>query len=146
MKKILFFLYFQIILLFLNAKEVFPYKISNEIFLDFFSDEKVNIELRFTNNSSKEIEKIDITFFLFDSFGEPLNYNDDKISITICKKILPFEDSNISFSIPKNDSIEEVDSFFIDYFFVNKIYYSDGTFWDDMFGQKLYHYESLNVT
>lgn len=146
MKKILFFLYFQIILLFLNAKEVFPYKISNEIFLDFFSDEKVNIELRFTNNSSKEIEKIDITFFLFDSFGEPLNYNDDKISITICKKILPFEDSNISFSIPKNDSIEEVDSFFIDYFFVNKIYYSDGTSWDDMFGQKLYHYESLNVT
>ena len=86
------------------------------------------------DNSQKEIEKISLVFYLFDKDGEPAYECRNKISAEVEKVLGAGEDCNFCISLDKYlNSIPE-DSLQVDYLYISRIEYEDGSVWEDPFG------------
>lgn len=141
MKKIfllinVFFVFFTSCNLFANEK--IPYGIEGNILTeDSEIYEYMGLELKVQNKSDVKIKEITIVFFLFDEDGEPTSNIKNNIVL------------NIGCDIPANGTLEDCISldkyvyvfedmlYSIDYLYVSKIFYADGTTWSDPFGSKL---------
>lgn len=141
MKKIfllinVFFVFFTSCNLFANEK--IPYGIEGNILTeDSEIYEYMGLELKVQNKSDVKIKEITIVFFLFDEDGEPTSNIKNNIVL------------NIGCDIPANGTLEDCISldkyvyvfedmlYSIDYLYISKIFYADGTTWNDPFGSKL---------
>lgn len=122
----------------LFAIEKIPYGIEGNIITDESEIyDYMGLELKVQNKSELKIKGITIVFFLFDEDGEPTSNIRNNIVL------------NISCDIPANETLEDCISldnyvyvfedmvYSIDYLYISKIYYSDGSIWQDPFGTKL---------
>lgn len=110
-----------------------PYKISGE--LDY-SNVQMNFNYSFFNNCNKDVKSFTIVFYLFDEDGNPPELI--RNNMVLCEK--KFVESYTTFStrIPLNKYFESMsdNEYTIDYLYVSKIEFTDGTVWTDPFGMK----------
>ena len=97
------------------------------------------IKLRGFKNFSKETnvdlqKKINIVFYLFDQDGEPANECRSNISIEFELSIMPQEESRFCLSLDSFMNAIPETPLFIDYLYLAKIEYEDGSVWEDPFG------------
>ena len=132
----LFLIFFTSCNLFANEK--IPYGIEGNILTeDSEIYEYMGLELKVQNKSDVKIKGITIVFFLFDEDGEPTSNIKNNIVL------------NIGCDVPANGTLEDCISldkyvyvfedmlYSIDYLYISKIFYADGTTWSDPFGSKL---------
>ena len=135
-----YFLAFGFLLLFMScnvfSQESAPYLINGEFVMDENSPDYsicgVNIFLM--NKSEKEIKKMNIVFFLFDQDGEPAYECRSKISVEI-EESLPGGDScNFCISLDRFLSSIPEAALMVDYLYLARIDYMDGSSWEDPYG------------
>ena len=138
--KVLRLLSFFIISIFTSCSmfsvERTPYTVSAYFVMEEKSSdyEICGVELEFYNWSQKEVKEFEIIFYLFDSDGEPAQECGNQLAFNIEKKIKPEETFRYCLKLDKYmTSIPEY-MLNVDYLYVRKICYSDGSVWEDPFG------------
>ncbi len=139
MKKSRLFMVF-VFLIFAGCKtwsfDTVPYVISG----DFVMEENAldysicGIDIYLVNKSEKEIKNISIVFFLFDKDGEPAYECRSKIAVEVDKDIAAQESSTFCISLDKFMNAIPQDLLLVDYLYVSKIEYEDGSRWEDPYG------------
>lgn len=129
-----------VLLIFVGCKtwsfDSIPYVISG----DFVMEENAvdysicGIDIYMVNKSEKEIKNISIVFFLFDKDGEPAYECQSKIAVEIEKSIGARESTSFCMSLDKFMNTIPQDPLLIDYLYVSKIEYEDGSKWEDPYG------------
>ena len=141
MKKICLFFVFSLMYLFFSAcsgiaMEPLPYIISGQFEMEENSVdyEVCGLNLFVYNKLEKEIKEMTVDFYLFDRYGEPAMECQNRISLIIEKEIGGNESAqlcirldNYMISIP-SELLE------VDYLFLSKIVYEDGSEWNDPVG------------
>lgn len=90
-------------------------------------------EYTFHNKTEKAVSKIEFTLSLYDIDGEPV-FSGDWITMERPVYVKGWEDTEDYFCIDEFLETEE-GNLFTDYFYASKIWYEDGTFWEDPFGR-----------
>lgn len=110
-----------------------PYRISGE--LDY-SDLQLNFKYWFFNNNNKNIRCFTIVFYLFDEDGNPPEMIRNNVVLNENQFVEGY--SNVSKRIPLNRFFEMLpdEEYTMDYLYVSKIEFTDGTVWSDPFGMK----------
>ena len=113
-----------------------PYMVSGEFVMEDASEDYsvCGIDLLFFNQSDKCVKDFSIVFFLFDRDGEPARECCNRISFDIEKYIDPRESFSKCLSLDKFMNTFPEDRLWVDYLYVSRIEYEDGTFWEDPFG------------
>lgn len=141
MKKSVWLLF--LMLLFSSCTMVFPldtevpYSVKGEMVLtENESDDFSEFKFEFKNKSEKEVYAFTVVFFLFDQEGNPVTTGKPNISAIVREPVPSGEILESSFSLDRFlNGIPEV-PYRIEYLFVKKIIYSDGTEWNDPYGFK----------
>lgn len=113
-----------------------PYIISGDFVMEEDSSDYsiCGVDFYLVNKGEKEIRKINIVFYLFDQDGEPAYECRSKISAEAELSIMPGENSRFCMSLDSfMNSIPE-NPLFVDYLYLARIEYEDGSTWDDPFG------------
>lgn len=113
-----------------------PYVMNGEFVMeDKLSDYSIcGIDLYLLNKSEKEIKSVCIVFFLFDKDGEPASECRNKISFEIEKYLSGGEDSSFCISLDKYMNSIPSEPLLVDYLYLSKIEYEDGSLWEDPYG------------
>ena len=113
-----------------------PYVVSADFVMEDDSPDYTicGVDFYFINKSDKEIKKINIVFYLFDQDGEPANECRSNISIEFELSIMPQEESRFCLSLDSFMNAIPETPLFIDYLYLAKIEYEDGSVWEDPFG------------
>ena len=80
------------------------------------------------------MKKINLVFFLFDQDGEPAYECRSKISLEIERKISAGEKSTFCISLDNFMNSVPSELLMVDYLYLAKIEYEDGTCWEDPYG------------
>ncbi len=93
------------------------------------------IYFTFYNNSEKRVKNVIFTCIVFDSDGEksPL-IGSNIISAKFSQEITSYDVHDIVFSLDPYINIEPVEPYIIDFFYIKKIEYLDGSVWEDPYG------------
>ena len=140
MRKTLRFVLFCFLFLILGCKgytlDSIPYVISGEFVMedDMQEYEICGVDFFLMNQSEKEISKINIVFFLFDQDGEPAYECRNKISIETELTVSAGESSNFILSLDQFMNSIPSDPLLVDYLYLAKIEYEDGSIWEDPYG------------
>ena len=113
-----------------------PYLVSGKFVMaeDSSDYEICGAELKFYNRSEKKVTEFEVVFYLFDSDGEPAQECWNQLSFDI-EKIIDAEDSfEICLSLDSYMASVPQSQLRIDYLFVSKICYDDGSVWEDPYG------------
>ena len=113
-----------------------PYLVSGNFVMEEDSSdyEICGAELKFYNRSEKKVTEFEVVFYLFDSDGEPAQECWNQLSFDI-EKIIDAEDSfEICLSLDSYMASVPQSQLRIDYLFVSKICYDDGSVWEDPYG------------
>lgn len=86
------------------------------------------------NKSEKNISAINIVFYLFDKDGEPASECRSKLSFEVEKMIPAGEEISVCISLDKYMNTIPSEELFVDYLFLAKIVYEDGSVWEDPLG------------
>ena len=140
MKKISRYIFLLFILMVAGCKayaqDTIPYVISADFLMEDNASEYsicgVNIYL--LNKSEKEMKAVNIVFFLFDKDGEPAYECRNKISVEVEQDLLEGEDSNFCISLDKYMNAVPSEALQVDYLYLAKIEYEDGSSWEDPYG------------
>ena len=118
------------------SQETAPYVINgNFVMEDGALDYSIcGVDFYLLNKSSKEIKKINVVFYLFDKDGEPAYECRSKISGEIEKTIEAGGESNFCMSLDNFMNLVPADPLVVDYLYLAKIEYEDGSLWEDPFG------------
>lgn len=110
-----------------------PYRISGE--LDY-SGIDINLRYWFFNNTNKNIRTFTIVFYIFDEDGNPPINSRNNVILEENKFVEYY--SNLSKKINLNDyfDMDSDKEYSLDYLYVSKIEFADGTVWSDPFGMK----------
>lgn len=110
-----------------------PYQISGE--LDY-SNLELNLNYWFFNNNDKNIRSFTIVFYLFDEDGNPPVST--RSNIVLNQNMFVEGYANISKRIRLDYLFETLpdQEYTLDYMYVSKIEFADGTEWSDPFGMK----------
>ena len=92
------------------------------------------VDLYLFNKSDKDIKRIYLVFFLFDKDGEPAMECSNKIYAVIEKEVFAGETENFCMSLDSFMNSVPEDYLIIDYLYLSKIEYEDGTVWEDPYG------------
>lgn len=113
-----------------------PYVISGDFVMEENSSDYsiCGIDISLLNKSEKEIKNVSIVFFLFDHDGEPAYECRSKIAVEVEKSIAAREFSSFCISLDKFMNAIPQDTLLIDYLYVSKIEYEDGSKWEDPYG------------
>ena len=135
-------LLFLIVSFFLISCEAFteedyaPYVISGDFVMEEGSSDYsvCGVDFFLVNKSSKDIKSFTIVFFLFDQDGEPAYECRSKISVEIEKYVDAGE--SISFCMSLDRFLNSIPSepLIVDYLYLSKIEYEDGSTWEDPYG------------
>lgn len=117
-----------------------PYAISGEFSI---GDETQNyaicgIQLNVFNKSELEIKNITVVFYLFDSDGEPIDTGRNNIVLSVGVDILPKESKEICISLDEFMTGIPDEIYSVDYLYLSKICYEDGSEWTDPFGMMMF--------
>ena len=93
------------------------------------------IKFSFMNNSQKTVEKITVSFMLFDpvTLSNPF-IGSNVFEITKLDLISPLENREIIISLDKYIYTAPREPFLIDFFYISEISYTDGSTWQDKYG------------
>jgi len=113
-----------------------PYAMSGEFVMeDGCQDYSIcGVDVFLLNKSNKEIENISIVFFLFDKDGEPAYECRNKISAKIEQYIAPEESASFCISLDRFMNAIPSEPLLVDYLYLAKIEYEDGSVWEDPYG------------
>ena len=113
-----------------------PYLISGDFVMeDDSTDYSIcGVDFYLLNKSEKEIRKINIVFYLFDQDGEPACECMNKISAETELSVLPGESSRFCMSLDSFMNSFPENYLFVDYLYLAKIEYEDGSTWEDPYG------------
>lgn len=85
------------------------------------------------NNTEKEIESVEISFFFFDEDGKPGAYNNKVKTHTVCP-VMSKRSKVIKVSMDPYIGPEIKESYSLGVTYLSKIVYTDGTVWQDQWG------------
>ncbi len=136
------FRYFLIIVLFLisgcktYSLDSVPYVMTGEFVMEENAAEYsiCGVDVFLINKSEKAMKKINLVFFLFDQDGEPAYECRSKISLEIERKISAGEKSTFCISLDNFMNSVPSELLMVDYLYLAKIEYEDGTCWEDPYG------------
>ncbi len=116
--------------------ESIPYVMSGDFVMEDNSPDYsiCGVDFFLLNKSEKDIKGMNIVFFLFDKDGEPAFECQNKISVSIEKSVDAGQTSSFCISLDKFLSSVPSDYLIVDYLYLSKIEYEDGTFWEDPYG------------
>lgn len=107
---------------------------------DFVMDEETplykicGVDLSFYNLAAETVKEFEVVFYLFDSDGEPAYECPNRLAFSIEKEIGPDEDFSICLSLDSYMSFVPQYLLEIDYLYVSRITYADGSVWVDPYG------------
>ena len=113
-----------------------PYTIN----ADFVMDEESSVykicgvELSFSNLATETVKEFEVVFFLFDSDGEPAYECPNRLAFSIEREIGPDEDFSVCLSLDSYMTFVPQSLLEIDYLYVSRITYADGSIWVDPYG------------
>ena len=113
-----------------------PYVISGDFVMnDGAKDYSIcGVDIYLYNKSDKEISSVNVVFFLFDKDGEPAVECRNKISVCVEETIPGQDDCSFCISLDSfMNSIPE-EKLLVDYLYLSKIEYEDGSTWEDPYG------------
>ena len=116
--------------------EVNPYTVSAEFVMDETSDE-YNIcgtNITFYNRSSRNVKSFEVVFFLFDPDGEPAQECPERLAFEIEKEIEAGNSFDFCMSLDSYMITIPQSLLRIDYLYVSRICYADGSEWEDPYG------------
>lgn len=113
-----------------------PYVINGDFVMEDSSPDYsiCGVDFFLFNKSEKEIRKINIIFYLFDKDGEPAYECRNKISVEIEIDIPAGESTSFCMSLDKFMNAIPSDYLLVDYLYLAKIEYEDGSEWEDPYG------------
>ena len=113
-----------------------PYVIAGEFEMEEGSADYsiCGVNFYLLNQHEKDISKINIVFFLFDQDGEPAWECRSKISAEITIDIEAGESRNFCMSLDQFMNSVPEDYLLVDYLYLAKIEYEDGSVWEDPYG------------
>ncbi len=92
------------------------------------------VNLFVMNKSEKNISSMNIVFFLFDKDGEPASECRSKLSFEAEKTIAPGEQASFCISLDSYMNTIPSEALVVDYLYLAKITYDDGSIWEDPLG------------
>jgi len=93
------------------------------------------ISFSFMNKSRKTVDSVTAYFMLFDSRTQSNPFFGSNIfEITKLVLISPEENKRIVLSIDNFIHIAPTEPYLIDFFYISKIHYTDGSIWEDQYG------------
>ena len=93
------------------------------------------ISFNLMNNSEKTINRIKVSFMLFDAKTQSNPFIGNNVfEITKLDLILPNENREIIISLDQYIHIAPSDPYLVDFFYISEIKYSDNTIWKDKYG------------
>ena len=113
-----------------------PYTIN----ADFVMDEESSVykicgvELSFSNLAAETVKEFEVVFFLFDSDGEPAYECPNRLAFSIEREIGSNEDFSVCLSLDSYMTFVPQSLLEIDYLYVSRITYTDGSIWVDPYG------------
>ncbi len=114
-----------------------PYVISGEMKLnDKGEGDLSSFDFTFKNCGNKEIFSFTVSFFLFDEDDTPVLNGNPKVTCIIREDIPSGDILESSFSLDSFLNYIPETPYKIEYLYVKKIIYSDGTEWEDVLGLK----------
>jgi len=117
------------------AKESLPYLIDAEMTMDSSNIYEIaGLDFTFMNKSNKSIKSFTIVFYLFDEDGNPPSLGNNNLVIQIDSVIQPSETMEDCFSL--DSFLYEIPDcpYQLDYLYVSRIEYEDGSVWSDPLG------------
>ncbi len=92
------------------------------------------VELSFSNLATETVKEFEVVFFLFDSDGEPAYECTNRLAFSIEREIGPDEDFSVCLSLDSYMTFVPQSLLEIDYLYVSRITYADGSIWVDPYG------------
>ena len=116
--------------------EKIPYVMTGDFVMEESSADYsiCGVDFFLLNKSEKEIKNLTIVFFLFDKDGEPAFECRSKISAQIEKNISAGEDCSFCMSLDNFMNSIPSEYLIVDYLYLSKIEYQDGSVWEDPYG------------
>jgi len=113
-----------------------PYVLSGSFMMEADSEDYsiCGVDFYLKNKSKREIKKINIIFYLFDSDGEPACECPNKINVEIEKSVPAESDWSFCMSLDGFMNTIPSDYLCIDYLYISRIDYEDGSVWEDPYG------------
>ena len=113
-----------------------PYVITGEFVMDESASDYslCGVDFFIMNKTEKEIRSFNVVLFLFDQDGEPAYECSSKISADIEKSISSGESTSFCMSLDKFMNTIPSDPLIVDYLYLSKIEYQDGSVWEDPYG------------
>ena len=113
-----------------------PYVISGDFEMeDGSADYSIcGVNFYLLNQHEKDISKITIVFFLFDQDGEPAWQCRSKISAEVMLNLESGESTNFCISLDQFMNSVPEELLLVDYLYLAKIEYEDGSVWEDPYG------------
>jgi len=113
-----------------------PYRIHGEVSVGADAElyEYAGIALTFYNASGRTVRRFSVVVFLSGSDGESPFTEGNCVTLEYDENIAPYAVVNAEFSL--DDYISEMpdEAYCIDFLYVSKIEYDDGSVWEDPFG------------
>ena len=92
------------------------------------------LNFQFYNQSVKQVKEISVAFFLFDKDGEPARECSNRINLEIESRIEAGDSLKKCISLDRFMNQFPEEALYVDYLYVSRIEYEDGSFWEDPFG------------
>lgn len=116
--------------------ETLPYLIAGDFVMESDSDDYsvCGLDLQFINQTEKEVSEFSIVFFLFDRDGEPASECSGRIAFDVEKVVDAGDSIKKCISLDKYMYTIPEESLLVDYLYVSRIVYADGSVWNDPYG------------
>lgn len=118
------------------SQESVPYVISGDFVMEDGSQDYsiCGVDFFLLNKSEKEINRLNIVFYLFDKDGEPALECRSKISVEMEKCISGGDECSFCLSLDKYMNCVPSELLMVDYLYIARIEYEDGSVWEDLYG------------
>ncbi len=118
------------------AQDSAPYLLNGEFVMEEDVDEYsiCGIKIFLLNKSEKNICKANLAFFLFDKDGEPALECRNKLEFCVEENLSASESCDFCIALDKYMNSIPTENLFVDYLYLSKIEYEDGSVWEDPFG------------
>lgn len=91
-------------------------------------------DILFCNTSDLTVKEFEIVFYLFDSDGEPASGCQNRLDFIIEKEVEPGGEFQNCLSLDSYMAVMPQSLLEIDYLYVSRILYTDGSVWEDPYG------------
>ncbi len=121
------------------CKEQVPYIIDAKLNMEDSSDFDIaGLDLSFLNRSERTVNEFSIVFYIFDEDGEPASLCRSNVVLSVKCELLPGEKIEKCLNLDSFFSVVPDEEYSLDYVYISRIKYADGSVWKDPFGLSLY--------